>query len=132
MLTKKNTDLSAEPEDTQRVTQTTPPISDQVVTVPLRFHRKRDGTIFPVEITGRFFIRQGRPVHIAAIRDISDRKQAEEALRESEERYRTLFEQANDGIHLTNGNDEIVDVNPRMCEIMGYSREELLTMRIPA
>jgi PAS domain S-box-containing protein len=81
LLTKKNTDLSAEPEDTQRVTQTTPVLADQVVSIPLRFHRKRDGTVFPVEITGRFFIRQGRPVHIAAIRDIIERKQAEEALR---------------------------------------------------
>ncbi len=81
LLTMKNSDLSAEPEQTQQVTQTSPPAPNQVITIPLRWHRKKDGTRFPVEITGRFFIRAGRPVHIAAIRDITERKQAEDALR---------------------------------------------------
>ncbi|MBN1815314.1 MAG: PAS domain S-box protein [Anaerolineae bacterium] len=79
LLAKRNTDLSAEPEDTKKVTRTTP-ITNQVVTVPLRFHRKRGGTVFPVEITGRFFDKQGQSVHIAAIRDITDRKRAEEQI----------------------------------------------------
>jgi PAS domain S-box-containing protein len=92
LLTIRNVDLSAEPEDTRHVTRETPVVVEQVVTVPLRLHRKKDGTVFPVEITGRFFDWQGRSVHIAAIRDISERIQAEEALRESEARYRSLFE----------------------------------------
>ncbi|HZY45378.1 MAG TPA: PAS domain S-box protein, partial [Anaerolineae bacterium] len=78
LLTKRNVDLSAEPEETQQVTQGTPIIPDQVVTIQLRFHRKKDGSVFPAEITGRFFIRDGRPVHIAAIRDITERKRAEQ------------------------------------------------------
>ena len=82
LLTKKNSDLSAEPEDTQRVTQTTPPAADQIVAVPLRFHRKKDGTVFAVEITGRFFMRQGQSVHIAAIRNVTERRQAEEEIRQ--------------------------------------------------
>ena len=84
LLNKKNSDLSAEPEDTQRVTQTTPSL-DQIVTVPLRFHHKKDGTVFPVEITGRFFVQEGRSVHIAAIRDITQRRQAEEEIRQLNE-----------------------------------------------
>ena len=60
LLTKRNVDLSAEPEDTQRVTQETPVIVDQVVTVPLRSHRKKDGTVFSVEVTGRFLTGQKR------------------------------------------------------------------------
>jgi PAS domain S-box-containing protein len=86
LLTKRNTDLSAEPEDTRQVTQETPVIADQVVTIPLRFHRKKDGAVFPVEITGRFFTWRERPVHIAAIRDITERAQVEETLRESHRR----------------------------------------------
>jgi PAS domain S-box-containing protein len=82
LLARRNVDLSAEPEDTRQVTQTTPVIADQVIMIPLRYHRKRDGAVFPVEITGRFFLRQGRPVHIAAIRDITERKQAEEEIRQ--------------------------------------------------
>ncbi|OPY36512.1 MAG: aerobic respiration control sensor protein ArcB [Methanoregula sp. PtaU1.Bin051] len=79
ILSRKNTDLSAEPEDTERVTRTTPVLADRVVTIPLRYHKKRDGTVFPVEITGRFFNWGGRPVHVAAIRDITERQQAAEA-----------------------------------------------------
>jgi len=60
----------------------------------------------------------------------AERKRAEGALRESEERFRVIFEHANDAIHLDNADDQILQVNPRMCEMMGYSREELLTMRI--
>ena len=52
----------------------------------------KDGTIFPVEISGRFFIRQGRSVRIAAIRDITERTRAEEALQESEERLKKAQE----------------------------------------
>ncbi len=53
------------------------------------------------------------------------------ALRESEERYRTLFEQANDAIFLNREDDTIVDVNQRACEMLGYTREELLAMKVP-
>ncbi len=93
LLRKNNSDLSAEPEDTRRVTQTTPVITDQVVFVPLRFHRKRDGAVFPVEITGRFFTWRGRHVHIAAIRDITERVRTEEELRRlNEELERRVVE----------------------------------------
>jgi len=82
-LAQKNTDLSSEPEQTQRITTTTPPDPGLVVFVPLRYHRKKDGTVFPVEITGRFFIWRGRSVHIGAIRDITERKKAADALARS-------------------------------------------------
>ncbi len=45
-------------------------------------------------------------------------------------RFRIIFEKANDGIHITNTHDEILTANPRMCEMVGYSRDELLKMRI--
>jgi PAS domain S-box-containing protein len=78
LLALRNTDLSAEPEETSRVTRTSPAGS---AIVPVRYHRRKDGSIFPVEITGRFFTWRDRPVHVAAIRDISSRVHAEEALR---------------------------------------------------
>lgn len=106
LLRIKNTDLSAEPEHTEEVTQNTPIDSEAVVQIPSRLHRKKDGTIFPVEITGRFFEWRGRSVHIAAIRDITERKLAQEAMvriqiqmrksmQEIEELQDKLREQAN-------------------------------------
>lgn len=79
LLTLKNTDMSAEPEQTQAATQRTAP-PDQVVKIPLRWHRKKDGTVFPVEITARFIHWKGRSVHIAAIRDITERQKAAQEL----------------------------------------------------
>lgn len=57
-------------------------------------------------------------------------QRAAEALRESEARFRVIFEQANDAIYLSNAADEILEVNPRLCEMMGYSRAELLKLHI--
>ncbi len=57
--------------------------------------------------------------------DIDKRKQAEQALRESEERYRTLFESSRDGIIFTDMEGRILHVNPYYREMLGYSEEEL-------
>ena len=119
LVAKRNTDLSAEPEDTRRVTRETPVVQDKVVTVPLRFHHKKDGTVFPVEITGRFFVWQGRSVHIAAIRDITDREQAEEALRESEAKYRTLVETTDTGFVIIDGEGRVLDANREYVRLTG-------------
>jgi len=58
--------------------------------------------------------------------DITERKQAEEALRESEERFRSTFEQAAVGMAHLAIDGRYLRVNDRLCEILGYSREELL------
>jgi PAS domain S-box-containing protein len=57
-------------------------------------HRRKDGTIFPVEISTNHLRFGGEPVHIAYVRDISDRKRAEQALRDSEYRFRAVVENA--------------------------------------
>ena len=74
----------------------------------------------------------GRAVRqFGVMQDITELRQAEEALRESEQRYRTLFEKANDAIFLENERDDIVDANERACTLLGYSRDELLKMKVP-
>lgn len=67
----KNTDFSAEPDKTLKATQ------DQKEHIPLRYHKKKNGMVFPVEITANMFEYQGRNVYIIAIRDITDRKSTE-------------------------------------------------------
>jgi PAS domain S-box-containing protein len=59
------------------------------------------------------------------------RRAAERALRESEERYRTLVEQASDGIFLADAQRRLVDANTAAEKLTGYSREELLAMSVP-
>jgi|WetSurMetagenome_2_1015567.scaffolds.fasta_scaffold00085_54 two-component system, cell cycle sensor histidine kinase and response regulator CckA len=127
LLAMRNSDLSAEPEDTRKVTTDTPLISNEIVIIPLRLHRKKNGLVFPVEITGRFFVRHGRPVHICAIRDISGRKQAEEALQESEERYRRLIKAVTGYIYtirMQDGRPTETEHGEGCLSVTGYTTDE--------
>jgi len=65
-----------------------------------------------------------------ADQDITERKRAEEALRVSEERYRTLVEQASDGIFIADANGNCVDANPSGCRMLGYSRKQILKLNM--
>jgi PAS domain S-box-containing protein len=60
------------------------------------------------------------------------RKSAEEALRNSDNRYRTLFEYAPDGIVIADRTSHYVDVNPAICRMLGYSRDELIGIHASA
>ncbi|MCP4693114.1 MAG: PAS domain S-box protein [Desulfobacterales bacterium] len=66
---------------------------------------------------------------LMCITNRSEQHRAEEALRESETRYRILFEHADDAIFFETENNEIVDANYTACELFGYSRKELLAMK---
>ena len=59
---------------------------------------RRDGTAFPVEVTGTVFSYRGRPHTLGIVRDVSERRLAEERLREREEQYRSIFESTSDGL----------------------------------
>ena len=78
ILRMKNTDFSAEPEVTRKATEA------RGVYIPLRYHKKRDGTVFPTEITASIFKYHGRDVHIAAIRDITERIRLESQLQRTQ------------------------------------------------
>jgi diguanylate cyclase (GGDEF)-like protein/PAS domain S-box-containing protein len=85
----------------------------------------KDGTVFPVEIFARMVPYQGRIVRVSVLRDITERKQAEDALRESERKFRTLFETANDAIFLMQG-EQFVDCNLRTLKLFGCQHHEII------
>jgi PAS domain S-box-containing protein len=73
----------------------------------------------------------GEPAHlIALVTKTTGRTRAEEALRESQERYRRLAEQVSDGIFVTDSQGRYVDANRAGCEMFGYTLEELKTLTI--
>jgi PAS domain S-box-containing protein len=122
ILRLKNIDLSAEPDRTMAAT------AERLPVVPIRYHKHRSGVVFPVEITARHFSLQGREVHIAAVRDITERLRAEEALRESEERFRSSFEHAASGMAIVGIEGQFLQVNAALCRMLGWSESELLGM----
>ncbi|BAP57766.1 signal transduction histidine kinase [Thioploca ingrica] len=65
---------------------------------------------------------------VSIVVDISERKQAESALRESEEKFRNIFEHSSAGIVLAKTNGYLWIVNPAWCQMIGYSADELVTM----
>ncbi len=95
----------------------------------------KDGHTVWVSTSARLFKdEEGKIAGVEGIaRDISDRKRAEEALRDSEEKYRLLFSHEKDAILLSDAETKtILDVN-RSCEkLWGYGREEFLSMRVPS
>ncbi len=88
-------------------------------------HRRKDGTVFPVEVRIGRFQRGGRLYGLSLVRDITERKRTEAELSEMRERYRVLTESSLTGIYLTEGT-RFVYVNPAMAKMFGYTVEELL------
>jgi len=95
-----------------------------------RRHRTKEGRIIDVEVTARRFALDGRPVWLTLIKDVTERRRAEEALGESEAQLRAMFEQAAVGITMSTLDLKYLQVNDRFCDIVGYSREELLRMSV--
>lgn len=86
----------------------------------------KDGRQLPYYFTGVLTDFGGRNCLVGVGIDISARKAAEEAMRLSEARYRTLFEQAPDGLLLSDSDSRYLDANASMCQMLGYRREELI------
>lgn len=84
--------------------------------------------VLPAEISGSVFNIDNRNCMIAIVRDITERKNAEALLRESEETYRDLFQSAFDVVFMLDKDRNFVDINRRAEELTGYSRSELLGM----
>lgn len=88
----------------------------------------REGREIPIDNSGAPIRSEGgRATGVVLIfRDISDRKRAEDALRESEQKYRNIIETANEGIWISDINARITFVNKKMADMLGYSPGEII------
>jgi PAS domain S-box-containing protein len=88
----------------------------------------RDGSIKWVEIGAVLINWEGKPATLNFLNDITERKQAEEELRKSEARFRGYFNLPLHGIAITSPDKGWIEVNDRLCLILGYTRDELFRM----
>jgi PAS domain S-box-containing protein len=92
-------------------------------------HRRLNGEEFMADVLLTHMEQDGQPLVLATVRDITQRKQAEATLRESEQRYRQLFELESDAVVLVDCETRrFVDVNQSAQRLYGYSRDELLKL----
>jgi PAS domain S-box-containing protein len=93
----------------------------------------RAGRRKPVEIASSLIVSMGTIVGVQAnIRDVTERQRAELAVRESEQRFRQAFDNAPIGMALVAPNGQWLQVNQALCELVGYTTEELLTRTFQA
>ncbi len=96
--------------------------------------RRRDGGVVWLSLSAR--VRQedsGEVGYEGIVEDITARKSTEEWLRQSDERFRRIFEYSNDAAFVVDPQrDRILDVNSKACTMLGYSREELLSLSMSA
>ncbi len=89
-------------------------------------HRRRNGTSFPVEValTRRKF--GDRQYMLVVARDVNRRRRTEMALRESEDKYRSLFDLSRDAIYCSARDGSVSDMNDSAIDLFGYTRAEFV------
>jgi len=89
--------------------------------------RNKNGSYLWLEIRGKTFIdKDGIKKALLISRDITERKKTEKKLKDSEEKYRSLVEDAQEGVWALDENENTIFVNPRICEMLGYSKNEMM------
>jgi PAS domain S-box-containing protein len=117
------------PDDRQRLVAAVAALSTEKPNLAITYRMLRpDGTVIWVERNSRaHFDEQGKLLRIFGIlADITERKRAEDAVRQSEEKYRRIVETTNEGIWLLNSNFDTSFVNRQMAEMLGYQPAEML------
>ncbi len=97
-------------------------MSGEVDEMRYRFKgRRKDGSIFYVEVRGRRIVYNGRPAIFGTVLDVDEQVRAMERLARSEARYRRLFEHSVAGFYRTTIDGKILSVNPALARMLGYN-----------
>ncbi|HEU4561544.1 MAG TPA: EAL domain-containing protein, partial [Longimicrobium sp.] len=111
--------------------QTGRTVSSGVPNTYLVFARHRDGRAVALELVETGVRRAGRVRGVQGFaRNVTERIRAEEALRESEERYRSLFEESRDAVYMSTTDGRMVSANQAMLEMFGLTPDDLQTIRL--
>lgn len=94
-------------------------------------HRRANGELILVEIMSHAIEWHGRPARVVVAHDVTAQRQALRAIEESEQKFRAIFERANDAILTADEHYRITSANPRALELLGSSADELCGRRIP-
>jgi len=89
------------------------------------YHKRRDNTIFPIEISSRVVNIEGSKYYQTIGRNITERKYVEDTLRESEEKFRKIFEESPLCMVMSGKDFGILRANLSFCKMLGYEEEEL-------
>lgn len=122
LLALKAPDLSAEPDETGRRIQT----DDGLVRIPLRYHQKKDGTVFPVEIMARFFQLNQRRVLLAAMRDITEQRDAERAVQDSRDFLDRIINSIGDPVFVKDRQHRFVLTNRALGELLNLDSADMI------
>lgn len=92
-------------------------------------HLRKDGSEFDADVVAHGICFDGREARVALVKDVTERRQIEMRLRESEERFRNTFEQAAVGVAHISPDGRWLRVNRKLCDILGYEPEGLIRLR---
>ncbi|NJD56253.1 MAG: PAS domain S-box protein [Nitrospirae bacterium] len=118
------------PEDVPRLMKNIAGVTNGLDEAGVWRHRTRAGSVIDVEITSHTLSFEGRKAEMVLARDITDRKQAEARLQESEQKYRMLFDSATDAIVILDLKGNFIDVNRTAYTRLGYTKQEILSMNV--
>jgi two-component system cell cycle sensor histidine kinase/response regulator CckA len=94
-------------------------------------HRRKDGTVYDAEVTACGTKLGDESMVLTITRDITDRKLAEKALRETESRYRAFFKKGPDGVVVLDADTlQPIEFNDQVCRQLGYARDEFAQLRL--
>lgn len=113
------------PEDIPRLMENVNGVIEGLNTSSPWRHIKKDGTMIDVEIIGHTMMFEGKHAEMILVNDITERKKYDEKLRESETRFRKIYEDGANGMVLAGKDFKFIMTNRTFCHMTGYQEEEL-------
>lgn len=111
--------ISAEPEVTEKA------VFEHLNYIPERYHKKKDGTVFPVEVSVSFTFQQGKELIFAVVRDVSERLRASRNLKEEKQRLELALESAGLATWDLDIKTSLSHWSKRFYQMLGYEAEEI-------